>query len=235
MRTHTIQKCLVCAVMTALLVVITGCDSGPPRLGDANILKQLGLAFKAYSNESRGEKWPPRGTGPDAFCPEMKALAPYLGDDPALLDYLSGKSGPEICYLGHMLMTESMGLDLLDTYANQGPSKTRDIDVHLDHTRIHKEQSQLPAYRLRAGIERFLITEIGNPAGSAMAQAEIPTLWEMPQDTGRPDRDGGWVLFMDGHVEWIPFPGRFPMTEEFIKRLREMRNLPESEWKALGP
>jgi len=25
---------------------------------------------------------------------------------------------------------------------------------------------------------------------------------------------------MDGHVEWKPYPGEFPMTEAFITRLR---------------
>jgi len=31
-------------------------------------------------------------------------------------------------------------------------------------------------YRLREGIERFLITDINNPAGSAMAQSEVPVM-----------------------------------------------------------
>jgi len=77
-------------------------------------------------------------------------------------------------------------------------------------------------YRLREGIERFLITDINNPAGSAQAQSEI---WVMadafesgsvgntvgPGDTNHIP-GGSNVLFMDGHVEFTKFPGRFPVN-----------------------
>ena len=33
---------------------------------------------------------------------------------------------------------------------------------------------------------------------------------------------GGNVLYMDGHVEWIDYPGKFPMTEEAIAVLLEL-------------
>ncbi len=39
-------------------------------------------------------------------------------------------------------------------------------------------------YRLREGVERFLITDINNPAGSAKAQTEIHVLSHLPQMTG---------------------------------------------------
>ena len=35
-------------------------------------------------------------------------------------------------------------------------------------------------YRLREGIERFMITNINNPAGSAMAQSEVPVMRDKP-------------------------------------------------------
>ena len=36
---------------------------------------------------------------------------------------------------------------------------------------------------------------------------------------------GGWVVYLDGHREFIPYPGRFPMTEEFIGGLRAIDDL----------
>lgn len=68
--------------------------------------------------------------------------------------------------------------------------------------------------RLREGIERFMITDINNPASSARAQSEIPIVWDVV--TAGLDGDpaaattakfnhipgGGNVLFMDGHVEF---------------------------------
>jgi len=80
-------------------------------------------------------------------------------------------------------------------------------------------------YHIREGIERFLITDINNPAGSAKAQSAIPVyldgLGGNPSGTGQPQKQtvafnhlpGGCnVLFMDGHVEFIKYPGKFPVT-----------------------
>jgi prepilin-type N-terminal cleavage/methylation domain-containing protein/prepilin-type processing-associated H-X9-DG protein len=59
--------------------------------------------------------------------------------------------------------------------------------------------------RLREGIERFLITDINNPAGSAQGQSNIPVYWDQlstkPSDFNHVP-GGSNVLFMDGHVEF---------------------------------
>jgi len=75
-------------------------------------------------------------------------------------------------------------------------------------------------YRLREGIERFFITDINNPAGSAAAQSSIPIMWDnFMSTTWNEDADdgptvyippsafnhvpgGGNVLFLDGHVSF---------------------------------
>jgi len=101
-------------------------------------------------------------------------------------------------------------------------------------------------YRIREGIERFMITDINNPAASATAQSELAVMWD--QIAGVADPAGGStaeevakdiarfnhipggcnVLFMDGHVEFLKYLGswgnRFPVTEggmafiELVKR-----------------
>ena len=60
-------------------------------------------------------------------------------------------------------------------------------------------------YKLREGIERFMITDINNPGGSAMAQSELAVMWdtvstEVQEYNHIPG--GSNVLFMDGHVEF---------------------------------
>jgi prepilin-type N-terminal cleavage/methylation domain-containing protein/prepilin-type processing-associated H-X9-DG protein len=68
-------------------------------------------------------------------------------------------------------------------------------------------------YRLREGIERFLITDINNPAASAQAQSELAIMWDvinsnMIDDSGASFNHvpgGGNVLYMDGHVEFIRY------------------------------
>jgi prepilin-type processing-associated H-X9-DG protein len=72
------------------------------------------------------------------------------------------------------------------------------------------------AYRLREGIERFLITDINNPAGSAMAQSELFVMQDDLQ-SANPDMmnhvPGGCnILYMDGHVEFERYPGSLPVS-----------------------
>jgi prepilin-type processing-associated H-X9-DG protein len=60
-------------------------------------------------------------------------------------------------------------------------------------------------YRMREGIERFLITDINNPAASAKAQSEV---WVMSDVLATTSADynhipgGANVVYMDGHVEF---------------------------------
>lgn len=74
---------------------------------------------------------------------------------------------------------------------------------------------------MREGVERFLITDINNPAGSAAAQSNVTVLW----DTLAAGMDGVLdmafrnmvsynhipggcnVLFMDGHVAFMKYNG----------------------------
>ncbi len=60
--------------------------------------------------------------------------------------------------------------------------------------------------RLRDGIERFLITDINNAAGSAQAQSNIPIIYDQVSGTTIAYYNhipgGSNVLFMDGHVEF---------------------------------
>lgn len=71
-------------------------------------------------------------------------------------------------------------------------------------------------YRLREGIERFLITDINNPAASAQAQSEV---WIMGDGVGATagavDKfnhipGGSNVLYMDGHVDYLRYEQQGP-------------------------
>jgi len=82
-------------------------------------------------------------------------------------------------------------------------------------------------YRLREGIERFFITDINNPAASSKPQSELPVMWDIayanPNLVENMSNEfnhipgGSNVLFMDGHVEFIKYPGRFPLTPFFVR------------------
>lgn len=90
-------------------------------------------------------------------------------------------------------------------------------------------------YRLREGIERFLITDINNPAGKNSAQSSV---WIMLDTFSTPNAKesvfnhipGGCnVLYMDGHIEFIkytPDPDMYdqnvPGTEPVISALANL-------------
>jgi prepilin-type N-terminal cleavage/methylation domain-containing protein/prepilin-type processing-associated H-X9-DG protein len=66
-------------------------------------------------------------------------------------------------------------------------------------------------YRLREGIERFLITDINNPASSAVAQTSLAVMWDSLSEENVSHFNhlpGGCnVLYMDGHVEYLRYTG----------------------------
>lgn len=73
-------------------------------------------------------------------------------------------------------------------------------------------------YRLREGVERFMITDINNPGASAQAQSSLPIMWDRIGASGSNLRNfahipGGCnVLYMDGHTEWSKYVGDYPTT-----------------------
>jgi len=79
-------------------------------------------------------------------------------------------------------------------------------------------------YRLREGVERFMITDINNPAGSNMAQSDVAVMF----DESYQNQGGGWyfnhvpgganVLYMDGHVEFLRYPTKYPITACYAQR-----------------
>jgi prepilin-type N-terminal cleavage/methylation domain-containing protein/prepilin-type processing-associated H-X9-DG protein len=82
-------------------------------------------------------------------------------------------------------------------------------------------------YRLREGIERFLITDINNPAASAQAQSEVAIFWDsINLDPGAGASynhvpGGGNVLYLDGHVQFLRYQGEnageFPINGAFAR------------------
>jgi len=80
-------------------------------------------------------------------------------------------------------------------------------------------------YRLREGIERFLITDINNPAASAQGQSELTVMFDTINTVPSGKSNGGYqsynhvpggsnVLYMDGHVKYSRYPSqKYPVTE----------------------
>ena len=112
----------------------------------------------------------------------------------------------------------------LDEAVNVGPFTA--LAQNLGPSGTLGNSSSNSVNRLREGIERFLITDINNPAGSAKAQSDVPVMWDVvSSSTGNQTGvshfnhvpGGANVLYMDGHVEFQRYPAEFPASRNFAE------------------
>ena len=151
--------------------------------------------------------------GPDD--PTVPASLPYWGasvDDPANAQYLAVW---QACW-------ETDGINWYDNNPlNDGHDTDLDVSITSGDAGVPVgNASGNTLYRLREGIERFMITDINNAAGSSISQSELPVMWDrvvsFVPGIGAGQNEGvrlfnhvpggANVLFMDGHVEFIRYP-----------------------------
>jgi prepilin-type N-terminal cleavage/methylation domain-containing protein/prepilin-type processing-associated H-X9-DG protein len=274
-----------------LLPALARARESARRASCANNLKQIGLSFKMYANESKGQSFPPIDylqEDDSGNCAEIVLNAIWFGptlypeyltdlavnvcpsDSDGTSSYQSGrwncghdpKQGMCPCrvdslsyiYLGwtfneryYMVdgvspndpnmpmgaaaipnyidtgIVNSLLQDLyikFQTFANThnipGVAGLVDSDLGVNH---QNGPRAMTAYRLREGIERFFITDINNPAASAMAQSELAVQWDIISPEAKHFNHvpgGANVLYMDGHVQFIRYPGDHPINRAFI-------------------
>ena len=83
-------------------------------------------------------------------------------------------------------------------------------------------------YRLREGIERFLVTDINNAGASNVAQSGVFIMLDnVSTEVARFNHvpGGSNVLFMDGHVEFVRYPQQAPITRSMaaVMHLMDVR------------
>lgn len=251
-----------------LLPALARARESARRSSCANNLKQMGLVFNMYANESKGNLFPPTKiytcddppqnakdftfNGPSVYpeyladvnvlvCPSdsdaenvragfhengdltqpvrtcMLARGSYYYSawafhEPSMLkpgvtvprtaEGVDLGSEADVVAFALEYIMDDLVLAFLDYYQNGLEPDEKDNDIG-------------PARRLRIGIERFFITDINNPAASSAASSEIPVMWDEIAVYGGAGTfnhvpGGGNCLYMDGHVEWLPWPSEFP-------------------------
>ena len=165
------------------------------RAGCQTNLKQAAVALAHYADAHEGA-FPPLANGHGALT-----FGDELGPRPGLawLQCPSDRSGadgsiPDYIYLGYAVRSQE------------------ELDA-LVAALVKKQTTQDGSI---AGAQDDL-----DPISSGLSDpAAIPVLVEW-DDLHIPR--GGNVLFLDGHVKFIKFPGEFPMTTEFFDAIRRVR------------
>lgn len=143
---------------------------------------------------------------------DTSALGTYI--DPATLDIFTGAiTGGSDTLPERITAAVTAGLTAgedMDTILRTRVRAVIDSDlVFEDYTSVPTADGRT-MYRLREGIERFMITDINNPAGSSAAQSEIQVMADEVSTIAENFSHvpgGANVLYMDGHVQWQKYPG----------------------------
>lgn len=135
--------------------------------------------------------------------------------------YPSAPMGDAFARIFNAISTAAAPLQMLEGFKNLGQSIATtldaskvDQDITVDTAGLGNSNGQT-VYRLREGIERFLVTDINNPAASARAQSGI---WVMHDAVSTEIANfnhipgGANVLYMDGHVAFVRYPGDAPLN-----------------------
>lgn len=142
--------------------------------------------------------------------------APYTWRDyeeePALLKDRNLIDDHSWWYLGYAVKNEQEGRAFLRGYLRH-VANGLSFQSNLDTGRLDKDGNPLLLKRLA---HPYLAkwTKGDSPGADidiTPVFIERPGFWK--------NQPGGWVLFLDGHTEFIEYPGRFPMTEEFVRTL----------------
>jgi prepilin-type N-terminal cleavage/methylation domain-containing protein/prepilin-type processing-associated H-X9-DG protein len=187
-------------------------------------LTDLNIMLCPSDSEGRRALEPEGDTGQN-WVYDSGSVPPVLPGDPRYgapdLTKIAAQGDTSYIYLGVAVATNEW---------LKGWASTMDLLVALspllgspdsDFTVTHPTLGPVQVYRLREGIERFFITDINNPAASALAQSELAVFWDVTSTTVSDFNHipgGANVLYMDGHVEFIRYPSdRFPVTVEFAR------------------
>ena len=258
----------IIAILAAILLpALARAREAARRASCQNNLKQMGIVYKMYANEARGEKFPQMkvfdcaGEALPWTCIfNGYAVYPeYLTDWNVLLcpSAVSGATAVDVWDRGQTQSahwepeaTSNNGIVepceisehpyMYTGFAFSGVMLRSDDDfIALDaegaefaddiiananavdgdwQLETHTFGGFATVHRLREGIERFFITDINNPAGSAQAQSSIVVMWDAIGEEASHFNHvpgGSNILYMDGHVQFVKYAGgaEFPMNK----------------------
>jgi hypothetical protein len=228
----------------AYAVVVLGMALSVWRARDSQIgsvqttLKQWGVVFAMYADASPAKEWPHLASDPDRWVMDVSQLFPeYVSGPGVLISPAHPRFGATFEALERALVSEPRDWDTAnrltaESFGYMGHIFMNVADVEaLVRARASGRLASLPVgfdmdgdgrlIPLRENAERFLADIAMGPAGQFKElRAEIPVLvdvsrWRDKSYSHFDGRAGTYVLYMDGHVAFVPL-GTFPVVPEVM-------------------
>lgn len=108
-------------------------------------------------------------------------------------------------YLGYATTSETEGMALAQALRSGAPLGDT---ISVDDGKGTAGGSKL--YRLHADLPLMLAEDLVLPNEQPEIRSQIPVIFQ------RPTGDHAWVVYLDLHAEYLPYPGDYPLTEEFV-------------------
>jgi prepilin-type processing-associated H-X9-DG protein len=239
-------------IVLDILALVAWCGTMPDddrqrRPACVNNLKQLGLVLGLYATEN-GSCYPPIDDFRNNFIFDGNAVYPeYLVDTSILACPSDPETEPETnfrlhdnkyhpngsigtvhpdcitdmsyCCLGWLITTDEEAEAFFRAY-DKLALEDYDRDIVVPEGKGNGGGNVI--HRIQKGAERFM-------KDPSITAHEIPLMWDKPStDPANVSHvpAGGYVLYLDGHVEFIRYPGKFPMSETMARLLDERPRAP---------
>lgn len=199
----------------------------------AKLMRQWGMVFAMYANESGTGDWPPMSDIPGVWAPDLESLYLEFISKPDQLVSPGHADGKRLRAAAEMALSPEMK-DLRFAAKVMGQSFAytgylmRDVDefravvAHRSAVEAGATVSEkTEVYPLRDDVELHMIKEVFGPNDPRPGlRSRIPVLIEVSgwqSDSAKPEGGfkGANVLYLDGHVEFVPL-GTFPVVPEVM-------------------
>ncbi|GMV92879.1 MAG: hypothetical protein AMXMBFR82_26570 [Candidatus Hydrogenedentota bacterium] len=193
-------------------------------------LKQMAMVCSLHAEE-HGGLYPELMATPGEFCMDPAKISAQHLTDPSFLACPSDETPPpssggigervtddSYYYLGYVVTNEDEGRAFVDAYrqhAAAGDGFEGDLPAPPGAGTGGSDRF----LRLRTDPNAMLPNQSGLPPGAIPALAEIPVMFDRPDNHIPP---GINVLYLDGHVEFIRMEERFPAQQWFLDELAKL-------------
>jgi prepilin-type processing-associated H-X9-DG protein len=222
---------LAIVIIAFLLPALSRAPKAAQRATCQNNLKQIGLVCKMYANEQPDGRYPPLSSAPGRLMFEGESVyLEYLTDLTILVcpavdvdhDDWDAKGQAHrffddhsYFYFGHLVRNEEEMLSFVDAY-RAAVEAGDDVSGEL----VTPDGQVFPRLSENLGL-------------ALLEQRQIPIMFDGVSlvEQGLGPRSfhhvpGGCnVLFMDGHVEFMKYPGKWPMTERSLTALASIAGM----------